>query len=154
MLTIFVALSVLNVIIQTIKSLVTVKGGKMTSALVNAAAYFIYTYVIVYTMCDLPLFGKALITALCNLVGVYCVKMLEEKLRKDKLWRFDCTVAARDVAAIVELLNSFNISYTILDTNTEKKLMFIYSPSQKASEAIRDIIRKYDVKYFVNENRC
>ena len=88
----FIILNILNVIIQTVKSIATIKCGKGAAALVNAVAYGLYTVVTVYMMCELDLWLKALIVALANLVGVYVVKLLEEKSRKDKLWKVEATV--------------------------------------------------------------
>ena len=53
LLIIFIALNIVNVIIQTVKSLATVKCGKTVAALVNAIAYGLYTVVVVYIVCDL-----------------------------------------------------------------------------------------------------
>ena len=50
---IFVILSIANVILNTVKSIVTVKGGKLAAALINGITFFVYTYVIIYTNCDL-----------------------------------------------------------------------------------------------------
>ena len=69
-----------------------VKCGKGLASVVNALAYGLYTVVIVYTNCDLALWLKCLIVALSNLIGVYVVKLFEEKLRKDKLWKIDMTI--------------------------------------------------------------
>ena len=44
MLIIFIVLTILNVVIQTIKSIATIKCGKWAAALVNAVAYGLYTY--------------------------------------------------------------------------------------------------------------
>ena len=65
---IFVILNIINVIIQTIKSIATVKCGKSMAALVNAIAYGLYTVVVVYMVCDLPLWLKVTVIAVCNLV--------------------------------------------------------------------------------------
>ena len=92
LLLIFIGLNIANVIIQTIKSIATVKCGKGVAALVNAVAYGLYTIVTVYLMCELSLGLKALVVALCNLIGVYLVKWAEEKARKDKLWKVEATV--------------------------------------------------------------
>ena len=92
LLTIFIVLSILNVILNTIKSIVTVNGGKIAAALINAITFFVYTYVIIYTNCDLNMHLKAGITALINFVGVYIVKLVEEKSRKDKLWKIEATL--------------------------------------------------------------
>ena len=83
LLIIFIILNILNVIIQTVKSIATVKCGKAVAAITNAVAYGLYTVVVVYTMCDLPLTYKAIIVAVCNLIGVYVVKYFEEKSQKE-----------------------------------------------------------------------
>ena len=86
----------LNVIIQTVKSICTIKCGKTVAAIVNAVAYGLYTYIIVLTNCDLPLLAKCLIVASANFVGVWVVKFFEEKARKDKLWKIEATVTFED----------------------------------------------------------
>ena len=85
----FIILNVVNVIIQTVKSIATVKCGKGMAAIVNAVAYGLYTVVLVYTVCELPLGLKAAIVALCNLVGVWVVKWKVPFLlrKRRKCWR-------------------------------------------------------------------
>ena len=92
LLLVFIALNIANVIIQTVKSIATVKCGKVSAAVINAVTYGLYTIVTVYLMCELDLYLKAGIVALCNLVGVYVVKLIEEKARKDKLWKVEMTL--------------------------------------------------------------
>ena len=82
LLIVFIVFNVLNVIIQTVKSIATIKCGKMVASIVNAVAYGLYTYIVVLTMCELPLLVKCLIVAGSNFVGVYAVKYFEEKARK------------------------------------------------------------------------
>lgn len=92
LLLVFIILNIANVVIQTVKSIATVKCGKLSAAIINAVAYGLYTIVTVYLMCELDLYLKAGIVALCNLVGVYAVKWFEEKARKDKLWKVEMAV--------------------------------------------------------------
>lgn len=92
LLLIFTILSIVNVILQTVKSIATFKCGKTLAAIVNAIAFGLYTVVLVYTNCDLPLLTKALVVAVCNFVGVWVVKYGEEKARKDKLWKIEMAV--------------------------------------------------------------
>ena len=100
LLIIFIVLNIVNVIIQTFKSLATVKCGKTVASIVNAVAFGIYTVVLVYMNCDLLLWQKVIVVALTNLVGVYIVKLIEEKLRKDKLWRIECTIPPEPCTAM------------------------------------------------------
>ena len=78
----FAIFNVINVIIQTIKSIVTIKCNKYIAAVVNAIAYGLYTYIVVLTASDLDLWFKISVTAAANLVGVFVVKWVEEKKKK------------------------------------------------------------------------
>ena len=82
LLLLFVVLNIFNVILQTVKSIITIRCGKTASAIINAVAYGLYTIVTIYLLCDLPLSWKAGIVALCNFVGVWVVKYFEEKCVK------------------------------------------------------------------------
>jgi hypothetical protein len=97
----FIILNIANVIIQTIKSIVTIKCGKTVASIVSAIAYGLYTYVVIFTAIDgLNIHVKALITAGANLVGVFVVKLIEEKKRKDRLWKVELAVLGGEKATI------------------------------------------------------
>ena len=49
---VFIALNVINVIIQTVKSIVTINGSKWSASIINAVAYGIYTIVVVFMNAD------------------------------------------------------------------------------------------------------
>ena len=117
LLIVFIVLNIFNVIIQTVKSIATVKCGKGAAALINAVAYGLYTIVTVYLLCDLDLWLKAVIVAVCNLIGVYVVKLLEEKARKDKLWKVEATVIPQYVGKVQEDLTEMNISHNCFKTS-------------------------------------
>lgn len=148
----FIILNILNVIIQTVKSLCTVKCGKGVAALVNAGAYSLYTVVTVYMLCELPLVWKAIIVGLCNLVGVYFVKLLEEKTRKDKLWKVEITLKQKYVETVSELLDTLDIPYNYIETS-KWVLLNIYCATQKESSMVKSIVDKYNAKYFVSESK-
>ena len=92
----FIILNIFNVILQTVKSICTVKCGKTVAAIVNAVAFGLYTVVIVFTNADLRLMQKVLVVALSNLIGVYIVKWIEEKKRKEMLWKIEFTVLGKN----------------------------------------------------------
>ena len=150
----FCLLNIANVVLQTAKSIITVKCGRTVASIANAVAFFLYTYVIFYTMCELPLFVKALVVGICNLIGVFIVKTIEEKMRKDKLWRFDCSVPKENVATLKEVLEKLDISVCYLGESKDWGFFQIFAPTQKESNAIMELIKKYNIKYFVNENRA
>ena len=105
----FIILNIVNVILQTIKSICTVKCGKFMAAAANALAYGLYTIVIIYTNCELALFAKVIIVALSNFIGVYAVKFIEDKLNKDKLWKFEINIDDILSWNINDLLDRYNI---------------------------------------------
>lgn len=152
----FTLLTLANVIIQTVKSLVTIKGGKWMAATVNAITFALYTYVIFFTAVEgIALWQKALITGLCNFVGVLGVKWLEEKTAKDKLWIFNCTAKVDNsgIQKIQKLLKEMDISLTYNELKDELYTMSIYSYNQKESEMIKSVLNNYDVKYCVIETK-
>ena len=151
LLIVFIILNIFNVIIQTVKSIVTVKCGKTAAALTNAIAFGLYTVVTVYLMCDLALWLKALIVALCNLVGVYVVKWIEEKARKDKMWKVEATVPAKYTEAVHIDLRTVPHSY--IENIGNYTIFNFYCATQEDSKRVKDIINQYEAKYFVSESK-
>ena len=153
LLIIFIVLNAVNVIVQTVKSICTVKSGKVTAALVNAGAYGLYTIIVVYMLCDLPLLWKAGIIALCNLVGVFCVKLIEEKSRKDKLWKVEATISKADFLTNKELIDLIKVPHNYIDINKWVVLNF-YCNTKKQSETVKDLLDEMNAKYFVAESKA
>ena len=82
---IFIILNVLNVIIQTIKSLATIKCGKVGASIVNAIAFGLYTVVVVYTVCELPLWFKVVVVAVANFIGVLLLTLVLSMQKRELL---------------------------------------------------------------------
>lgn len=149
LLIIFIILNIVNVIIQTIKSIATIKCGKGMAALVNAVAYGLYTVVVVYTVCDLPLWLKVLVVGVCNLVGVFFVKWGEEKARKDKLWKIEATFNREYLDTIHK---GVAIPHSYIDIGSHVIFNF-YTENQRQSAIIAHIVKKYNGKYFASESK-
>ena len=152
LLIIFIALNIANVIIQTVKSIATVKCGKAVAAIINAVAYGLYTIVTVYLMCELDLYLKAGIVALCNLVGVYVVKYFEEKARKDKLWKVELTIPAENFEKVHAMLQMVKIPHNYVDIE-KYVLINCYCATQNDSTLVRNIVNDFGAKYFVSESK-
>ena len=128
----FTVLNIINVVLQTIKSIATFKCGKTMAAIINAIAYGLYTIVLVYTVCDLPLMLKAAIVAICNFVGVWIVKYGEEKARKDKLWKIEVTIPSSQAEQMLADCEYYELTYNYVDI--QKYYLFnFYCPTQKDS---------------------
>jgi uncharacterized protein YebE (UPF0316 family) len=153
LLILFVVMNIVNVVLQTIKSLATVKCGKWGAAIVNAVAYGLYTYIVVLTMCDLPLLAKCLIVAGCNFVGVYVVKFFEEKARKDKLWKVEATVPASMINPLHNALKECGIAHNYIEGVGQYTIFNIYCPTQADSIAVRKVLESKNAKYFVSESK-
>ena len=152
LLLVFIVLNIANVIIQTVKSIATVKCGKGVAAIVNAVAYGLYTIVTVYLMCELDLYLKAGIVALCNLVGVYVVKLIEEKARKDKLWKVEMTLPPEHAEKVHTMLQLVGIPHNYI--NIEKYVLFnCYCATQAESARVKTIANDFEAKYFVSESK-
>jgi uncharacterized protein YebE (UPF0316 family) len=153
LLTIFITLNIFNVIIQTIKNIVTIKCGKVIASVVNAIAFGLYTIVTVYMLCDLPLLWKASIVALCNLVGVYVVKLIEEKSRKDKMWKVEATVPNTNEHMVSKELTFNKISYNFIKINKDWTVFNIYCANKEQSAKVKAILEAHNAKYFVSETK-
>ena len=151
LLILFIILNAINVVLQTIKSLATVKCGKVMAALVNAVAYGLYTVVLVYTVCDLPLIWKVAVVAGCNFVGVFVVKWVEELATKDKLWKVEATIPTKYKDAI--LLDLKEIPKTYIENIGHYTIFNFFCATQKESQKVKIIIEQYGAKYFVSESK-
>lgn len=149
----FILLNIINVIMQTVKTMVTVKAGKGVAALINALTFGLYTVVTVYMLCDLPLFTKALIVALCNLVGVWVVKFAEEKARKDKLWKVELTVKKGWTKDLDKVLKELQIPHLYIETDGRYTVFNIYCATQRESSLVKEVANKYQAKYFATETK-
>jgi uncharacterized protein YebE (UPF0316 family) len=153
LLIVFIILNIFNVIIQTVKSIVTVKCGKTAAALTNAIAFGLYTVVTVYLMCDLALWLKALIVALCNLVGVYVVKLIEEKARKDRLWKIEIAIPqGHNLAVVKNRIEYCGIPCNYIEVG--KWVMFnCYCETQSQTKAMIEIAKEFNGKISAYESK-
>lgn len=153
LLIIFTILTILNVIIQTVKSIATIKCGKIAASVINALAYGLYTYVVFFTASEgMSLHSKALITAGANLVGVYIVKYFEEKGRKDKLWKVELAVPQDKANATERCIIGYEIPYNSIRVGSW--VMFnCYCDTQKQSSEMAKIAKDMGGKISAYESK-
>jgi hypothetical protein len=149
---IFTALTIVNVVFSTIKSIITIKGGAFSASLISALYYGYYNIVLIYTVADFPLWQKVVATFGCNLVGVYVVKYAEAKSRKDKLWRVESTIKPDKKDVFEAYCKEHDIPYNYV--NIEKYYLFnFYCATQQESGKVKKLLDAHDAKYFVNESK-
>ena len=153
LLILFIVMNAINVVIQTIKSIATIKCGKTGAAIINAIAYGLYTYIVILTVCDLPLLWKCLIVAGCNFVGVWIVKYFEEKARKARLWKVEATVHEPYTESLHKALAEAGIPHNYI-TNIGKYTVFnLFCETQADSHKAKEILDYHKAKYFVSESK-
>ena len=136
-------LQITNVILATIKSIVTIKGSKLSAALMNALSYSVNVIVVIYTVMNFSIWIKILITAITNFAGTYLGVYITEKLRKDRLWEIKATViTVNDYINIKNALKAqSHIKYNsmTLDDN-QGYLFYVYTKNKQQSKIVRDIL--------------
>lgn len=148
---VFIVCTFANVVISTIKSVMTIKGGKCAAALWNALAFGLYTYIVVLTAtAPVSTIWKVVITASCNLVGVFCVKLIEEKMRKDRLWKLEMTVKFTDADAMHTDLTAVGLPNNYV--NAGKHAVFnCYCETKSDTDKAIAIGKQYNAKTFASE---
>ena len=149
---IFIGLSIVNVIFSTVRSIVTISGGKTVASLLSGGYFAFYNIMMVYTVADFPMWQKCVITFVCNVVGVFLVKWAEEKARKDKLWKVEATIDKADFETNKELLDLFKVPHNYIDIGKYVILNF-YCSTGKQSETVKSLLNEMNAKYFVAESK-
>ncbi len=147
--TIFIIVNILNVMIQTAKSIVTIRCGKIAAALVNALAYGLYTYLLVLINGDLGIWVKIGVVAGANLIGVYTVKYIEEKKEKIKLWKIEFTIPARQRDGLIRELMHYQINYNYFEIGRQQVSFTCVTENKQQSRNLRELLHRYECKYFV-----
>ena len=148
---IFAIATVVNGTLSTIRSLCTSKGGKWLSALTNALCYGFYPLIVMLTAKDsVTIWTNMAITAVANFICVWLIKFIEEKARKDKLWKVEIAVAKcyqKDVEN-----NLLNVPHNCIDTGSW--VMFnCYCNRQSETAYVVDIAKRYKGKISAYESK-
>ena len=153
LLIIFIILSIINVVFSTIRSILTIKSGKNIASLVNGGYFAFYNIMLIYTVADFPMWEKCLITFVCNVIGVWVVKYVEERLRKDKLWKVEVTVLNEEVETLLADCLYMNIEHYNYWDAYQYKVFNFYCATQKESAIAKQLLNTHTVKYFVTESK-
>jgi hypothetical protein len=151
---IFVVLQFINVVMSTLRTILTVIASKMTAALINAVSYTFYNG-IVKLITGQELWLVLVVTFGTNLVGVWLAQAIYDRTRKDKLWIVNATVkeSERITNRIVNALHELGIA-VVYNRITENLFQLnIYSYNQKESDMILSILKQYEVKYCIIETQ-
>ena len=150
---IFVVCTFANVVLSTIKSLMTIKGGKVNAAIWNALSFGLYSYIVIMTAnAPITTVEKVVITIICNLIGVYGVKCVEERLRKDKLWKIEMTVNTINAYKLHDDLTASAISNSFVIAGKHAVFSCYCSTGAETNKTL-EIGKKYNAKTFASETK-
>lgn len=151
---IFTVCSLVNVMLNTAKTIIMYRNDKLSSAFINSITYGFYVILVVLMAGEMPLWVKVVITAGTNFVGVWLSMCIMDRFHKDKVWEVRATSSVEDGVEIENLLINAKIGYTKLQTVDHMRAVFnIYCPDQQTSAAVRQILYQFNVKYFVSETK-
>ena len=146
--------TVVNVTLSTVRAICTIKGGKMLSAITNAICYGFYPLIVMLTaQGTVDIIVNMAITALANFVCVYAIKLVEEKARKDKLWKVEATIPCNLTEELHKQLNEAHIAHNYIEGVGAYTIFNIYCPSQAVSINVRSALENCGAKYFVSESK-
>ena len=148
----FTVLTVVNVVIQTVKSLCTVRCSTFTSACVNALAYGLYGNGIFFTTSEgMALWAKASITAIANFFGVYAANIIFEKLfSKTVRWKIEVSIPNELNRQFEGYLNEREFEWCFCGRGNGWTNYAVFCPDKNASAALREIL-PMEAKYYVVE---
>ncbi len=148
----FFVAQLINVVLSTLKSVITIKGGKNWAAVANAIAYGFNT-IVIKSIIGVDVEIAVAITIITNLIGVYFGLGIIEKLRKDQLWKITVSINLEDYDSFEEKLKDKNISFIKYETGSEKhKVADVFSNGRQESKIIKDIFKEFKVKYTISAN--
>ena len=142
----FATLQIINVILNTAKTLIMSRtDNPHMSALINAITFGFYVAV-VKQIATLDLTTTIIITVITNVIGVYITYAIARKLRKDDLWKVEIFAPNQsDMLSICDLLDEGNVSYY-----PDDHLITAYCYTQTESKTVNDALKltaEHGVKY-------
>lgn len=149
----FIVLSIINVIFSTIRSIATIKSGKTVASLLSGGYFAFYNIMLIYTVADFPMWEKCVITFICNVIGVWIVKFIEEKMRKDCLWKVEASILDTQKKQVEEMLTVSRISFNYIEGIGKYTIFNIFCSTREQSVAVKEILKNFNAKYFVAESK-
>lgn len=147
---IFILATVINVTLSTIRAIVTIKGGKMASATMNALCYGFYPLIVMLTAKGtVEIVANMIITAVVNFACVWVIKLVEEKARKDKLWKIEVAIPT---VKTVEFHHLLDIPHNYMQVG-EWTMFNCYCDTQADTQKVVDLARQYNGKVSAYESK-
>ena len=141
-----------NVVLSTLKSVITIKGGKNWAAIANAIAYG-FNAIVIRSLVEVSLQVALAVTFITNLIGVYFGLWVIEKLRKDQLWKITVTLPSGELKSFKKELSQNKVSFITYETQwDEYAVIDIFSKQKAESKTVKEIFKNFNVKYTISAN--
>ena len=154
---IFTLATIVNVVLNTIRSIVTIKCGKWISATANAVCYGFYPLIVMLTAKDtVTIVVNMIITAIANFVCVWIIKFIEKKAEKDKLWKVEMAIPYINERTLVDIdytLTLNCISFNTTELNSHWELYNCYCETQDQSAICAKLVKQYGGKISAYESK-
>ena len=151
---VFSIITLINVILSTAKSILTVKSSKKVAAWINAISYGFYAMV-VKQMSTVSVEVVVIVTVIANLIGVYFSMWLLDKFKKDVFWKITIIPENSAFQNIKKELVENELGFNEYDVNTkygDQKALDVFSENQESSKKIKEILKRNGkVKYHISE---
>lgn len=150
----FALMTVINVTLSTIRSLCTIKGGKWLSAITNAVCYGFYPLIVMLTAKDtVTIWANMIITAIANFICVWLIKLVEEKARKDKLWKVEMAIPkGTNLAVLKNRIEWCGVHCNYIEVG--QWVMFnCYCEKQEQTKAMITIAKEFNGKISAYESK-
>lgn len=151
---IFFIITLINVVLSTAKSILTVKASRGVATLINAISYGFYAMV-VKQMATVSTEIVVTATVICNLIGVYFSMWLLDKFKKDVLWKITVIPETKGFPNIRRELIENGLGFNEYEINTKygnQMALDIFSQDQAKSKKIKEILnRNGKAKYHILE---
>lgn len=150
---IFAGATIINVTLSTIRSLCTINGGKWISATTNAICYGFYPLIVMLTAKGtVDIIVNMIITAVANFVCVWIIKFIEEKSRKDKMWKVEMAIPTEETEFIAKRLTALEIpnNYQVIN---EWTVFNCYCQKQKDTATVQNIAKMVGGKISAYESK-
>ena len=144
---IFFLMQFINVILSTMKTVLTVKANVHVASLINTLTYTFYSGV-VKLLTDQPMVVVLVTTFVTNAIGVYLAFFILKKVRKDVLWKVEVTVPTSET----EEVHKCEIPHHYIPVGKYTKFEF-YCETQEESKIVKDLVKTHNAKYFVAESK-
>lgn len=148
---VFAIIQVVNVILSTVRSILTVNGSKLTASLVSSISYTIGA--IITKMVTQQNFEVIIVvTFMTNLIGVYVAKLILEKTKKERIWTVTATLRPDTKDLVEGELLKRGVKFTLCPALNDRFLISIFSYSRGESTIVKEIMDKNQIKFTITEN--